>query len=79
MALDTSREKKSETLPSLFPDMMMMTDEDFFMDLSDTLFTSINQPFAFPNPKEICTFTPSHYIAYLLNNNCGYFKLKHGL
>ena len=32
-----------------------MTDDDFMMDLSDTLFTSLNQmPFAFPNPKEIC-------------------------
>ena len=30
-------------------------DEDFIMDFSDTLFTSLNpsQPFDFPNPREI--------------------------
>ena len=29
-------------------------EEDFSMDFSDTLFTTLNQPFAFPNPKEMC-------------------------
>ncbi|KAK2165884.1 hypothetical protein LSH36_44g00032 [Paralvinella palmiformis] len=29
------------------------TDEDLYMDLSDTLFSSLNQPFSFPNPREI--------------------------
>jgi len=28
-------------------------EEDFSMDFSDTLFTTLNQPFAFPNPKEL--------------------------
>ncbi|KAH7955484.1 hypothetical protein HPB52_001034 [Rhipicephalus sanguineus] len=30
-------------------------DEDFFMDLSESLFSSLNQPFDFPNPREIAT------------------------
>jgi len=32
------------------------TDEDLYMDLSDTLFSSLNQPFSFPNPREISRF-----------------------
>lgn len=30
-------------------------DDDMFMDFTDTLFSSLstNQPFAFPNPREI--------------------------
>lgn len=30
-------------------------DEDFFMDLSESLFSSLNQPFDFPNPREIAS------------------------
>ena len=48
------------------------TDEDLYMDLSDTLFSSLNQPFSFPNPREISTFfspfttfcIPCHLLAY---------------
>ncbi|XP_075745024.1 MLX interacting protein mondo isoform X1 [Rhipicephalus microplus] len=32
-----------------------LIDEDFFMDLSESLFSSLNQPFDFPNPREIAT------------------------
>ena len=28
-------------------------EDDFSMDFSDTLFTTLNQPFAFPSPKEL--------------------------
>lgn len=31
----------------------MMVDEDYMDLMSDTLFTTISQPFAFPNPREI--------------------------
>lgn len=30
-------------------------DEEFFMDLSESLFNSLNQPFDFPNPREIAS------------------------
>ncbi|XP_071944919.1 MLX-interacting protein-like [Antedon mediterranea] len=31
----------------------MVFEDSFFADFHDTLFTSLNQPFAFPNPKEL--------------------------
>ncbi|CAH1802622.1 unnamed protein product [Owenia fusiformis] len=34
-------------------DMQLLMDDDYAMDLSDTLFSTLNQPFQFPNPKEM--------------------------
>ncbi|XP_013388124.1 MLX-interacting protein isoform X4 [Lingula anatina] len=35
------------------PRSPQMNDDDFYMDFTDTLFSSLNMPFAFPNPKEM--------------------------
>ncbi|CAH1802621.1 unnamed protein product [Owenia fusiformis] len=37
-------------------DMQLLMDDDYAMDLSDTLFSTLNQPFQFPNPKEMSHF-----------------------
>ena len=37
-------------------DNQLMCEDDCGMDFSDTLFTSLNQPWVFPDPKEICKF-----------------------
>jgi hypothetical protein len=34
----------------------LMTDDDYIMDFSDTLFSSWNLPLMFPDPKEICMY-----------------------
>lgn len=35
---------------------LLLNSRDFadMMDLSDSLFSNLNQPFAFPNPREMC-------------------------
>ena len=53
-SISDNQDKMRGLMPQMFADTLM-TDEDFIMDLSDTLFSSLNQPFAFPNPKEMCT------------------------
>jgi len=35
-------------------DSQLMCEDDYGMDFSDTLFSSLNQPWVFPDPKEIC-------------------------
>ena len=44
--------------------LMDQQDDDFFMDLKDTLFTSLNQRggFAFPDPKEMCKCDSDIYV-----------------
>jgi hypothetical protein len=46
---DWSRPGPFGTMPNI------IFDDDMFMDFTDTLFSSLasNQPFAFPNPREI--------------------------
>lgn len=61
-------------------------DEDFFMDLSESLFSSLNQPFDFPNPREIgeplighntleCSCACSHIICFLPMCACVFFEV----
>ena len=46
----------------------LVLDDDFYMDFSDTLFSSLtsNQPFAFPNPREIGSFVVEYFVRTLL-------------
>ncbi len=59
-------EKVAQARPSpsqgstLFSIADQLIEDDFSMDLDDTLFTTLNQQgFAFPNPREMCEYLMS--------------------
>ena len=45
------------------PDVESLLDDDFMMDMSDTLFSTLTQSsFPFPTHRELCESRPSHAI-----------------